>query len=316
MSDAPDESNRSTPLPSASPDPVPPPLVFAPAAPTTSLDGALPFQRTKTHPTPHAEAAPAFAPSRGIVFPRCPAPRELANPGVLMPLGAFLSSLGAPAAVRASTTSAIPVPMPAIPEAPTTAPGTLGESGDSPWLVHGGPALPFASTRAEATPASESTPRSVTESPEALGSSSPWLASPSVPPPGVLPSTAGMYLSPGDAPSAARPQASIQPPAPSPSTAESARPAMTLVLVLAALGLIGAIAYVTLSSGKKSEDPADVKAGQSQREYVLQAQTATASASASAAPPPPPRLQVRPMPPPPAASAAPPKPTQDLYEDL
>jgi hypothetical protein len=91
---------------------------------------------------------------------------------------------------------------------------------------------------------------------------------------------------------------------------------MTLVLVLAALGLIGAIAYVTLSSGKKSEDPADVKAGQSQREYVLQAQTATASASASAAPPPPPRLQVRPMPPPPAASAAPPKPTQDLYEDL
>ncbi|MBM4360716.1 MAG: hypothetical protein FJ096_21630 [Deltaproteobacteria bacterium] len=336
MSDASDDTTRSTPLPSASVEPVPPPLVLPGGAVTGGIvDDALPFQRPKTNPTPEAApastlaAVPKFAPELGLAFPRRPAPRELASPGALIPLGTFLASLGPPPHVGAlAASSTAPAVRPStFPPSPVASiepigpsPGVLGEltAGDSPWLARsaGTVTQPGGRPAGEAdAPSSEGPPRSATAG-ESLGTSSPWLANPSVPPPGLLPSTQASYLGPVEPPSAARPHAPPPLPSAAPLAAQAggARPGMTVGLVLVAFGLLGAIVFVAVGGNKKTEDPADVKAGQSQREYVMQALSASASASAPAAPPPPPRVQVRPVAPPP--SAVPPKPKADIYEDL
>jgi hypothetical protein len=92
-------------------------------------------------------------------------------------------------------------------------------------------------------------------------------------------------------------------------TEQGSRTGITVLLALAALALAAVVAYFAISAGKKSDDPADVKAGQAQKDYAMDtiaAGSATQSASAAApkpifkAPPPPPK----------------PTPKRDIYDDL
>jgi hypothetical protein len=64
---------------------------------------------------------------------------------------------------------------------------------------------------------------------------------------------------------------------------------MTIGLAVAALALVAAIVYLTLSKRRGSEDPADVKAGQAQKSYDDEPQAPTATATASAKAPPKPK---------------------------
>ena len=89
---------------------------------------------------------------------------------------------------------------------------------------------------------------------------------------------------------------------------------MTVALIVAALALIGAIVAVAMRSRQGSEDPADVKAGQAQRDYTLPESAPTVSATATAAATSPPRPVFRA--PQPATPAAPTQKPKDIYEDL
>jgi hypothetical protein len=109
-----------------------------------------------------------------------------------------------------------------------------------------------------------------------------------------------------------------KPPAPAPAVAEAprSRSGMTVLLALAALGLIGALAYFFIIERRPSaNDPAKVNVGTEQRDYDMgqgPQNAPSASETADAPPPPPP-----PPPPPkivPKPTIRPPAPPPDIYE--
>ena len=320
MSDVPDDANQPV-----KPGLDPRAIGTMPAINARAMiEAALPFQRGPQASTPPV-AAPALAivPGAGLKLPRRPAPKQLGAPGALIPLATFLASGPAPqsgpisqpisgpspisgdtASARASMPDARlesgPAPAPSGPGAGS--PGSLGGSvsgGDSPWPRRAqAPAL-STSGNSEAQGASPSSgpAASGAAGDPALAKSSPWLASQSIAA-DLLPSAAV------DIPSAKTPDT---PPAPPPAP-QASRTGMTVLLALAAVALVAAIAYFAIIAGRrKSDDPADVKAGQAQKDYNMDnAPTASAASTASAAPPKP---VVKPPPPKPTKKA-------DIYNDL
>jgi hypothetical protein len=225
-----------------------------------------------------------------VSLPRTQAPRELVSPGALVPLEQFLAS---------ATSRSTPLSQGTPPQATRPSIEPLTSVGDG--ALREGAMSGYASAHAS------------TESP-ALSSASPWLAGPS----SSLGSSGMFSASPIEAPSATMPSTTmpsiVPPPADAhPAASERGRSFTTAALVVVAIGLAAAIGWVALGSKKKTDDPADIKAGQAQRDYELGAlPTATASTSASAARP------ARPAPRSPAAApagTAGPK-SADPYEDL
>jgi hypothetical protein len=101
------------------------------------------------------------------------------------------------------------------------------------------------------------------------------------------------------------------PPPVAPEAAPHSRTAMTIGLAVAAVALIMAVVYFTVSESDKGDDPANVKVGSEQREYGDEPVPApTTSDEPQVAPKPP-------SPPPVLPKALPkPKPKEDIYENI
>ncbi|MSP24525.1 MAG: hypothetical protein EXR75_05045 [Myxococcales bacterium] len=95
-------------------------------------------------------------------------------------------------------------------------------------------------------------------------------------------------------------------PAPAPASPGRSRGVLTILLALLAVVLVAVLAFLTFPQRTGGDDPAEVNAGQSQRDYVFDG-APTASSTANTGPQPPPRPR------------APPKPkatSDDPYADL
>lgn len=319
MHDEEDVPNRSTPLAAS----LPAERLPSGAELAQQFEDPLPFRRPTQGLVPNPTSTSATLPRGGVVLPRRPPPTELSSPGTLISLGSFLAGLApfaASASPSARSPSTYPGPPSEVPDPRTTAPGTLVEpsSSDSPWFARpsAGPSGAEAHPADAVDPVANRAGSQAHEAGEGFVTNSPWLQNPSVPPPATLPSANASYHPSTDSPSAAIPHHGGT--APTGATAadhesRGARGSLTLLLSLAAIGLVGAIVYVAIGGKDKSDDPADVAAGRSQREYDLAAATPSASASTSASAAPKPRFvaPTRPSPPPP-----PPKPKGDIYDDL
>jgi hypothetical protein len=213
-----------------------------------------------------------------------------------------------PPIVSESETAAEPVSSePPVPPAPVTLPTTVTSPSEDEK----------ADTPASWPPKAEAQISADVENPLAA-TNSPWTSSENMedvsPPPEVLPSA----------------QVSKQPPAPTPATASvpeegGSRGAMTLLLGVAVLALIGAVVYFTVIDKRptKSDDPAQVDVGSEQRDYDAEPKpSATPSAPA-----PEPSEVPKPAPPPPTVvlpKIAPPtvpkpsrrKSAEDIYDGL
>ncbi len=259
------------------------------------LDSALPFQRVATNHSPPAARPITISAADGVVLPRRSALAQLGHPGALVPLTSFLSSF----APLASFAASAPAPRAElhsadVPSGTPSANVTLAPA-DSPWL--GRPVESSGATSQRSEPVDT-----------ALCGASPWLQTPSMPPAALVAQLAPLTIT------------NPSPQAPLPLEAQASggsRWFMTALLVVAALALLGAIVAIAVRGQQKSPDTADVKAGQTQRDYTLAAPPVTAqpSATASAAP-------ARPVfrnpvaAPPPAAGAAPAAKPKDIYDDL
>ncbi len=309
MNDAPEDSNQtpgatSPPRAGASHGPSEP-FELTPAS-SVVVDSALPFVRPPTQGFAARPVARSFAPANGIVLPRRPAPAKLGHPGCLSPLADFLAS--EPLSVSASSATGFAHAGPASSQAllqsvagGASITGANGVTSDGPWGARSAP-LPSANGASEAL-----SPRQPTVDPQQVAAS-PWLQTGSIPPAALQSQMASLPLTIS--------QPNIEPPQ---STAVSggSRGLVTGLMVLVALCLVGAIVFIAVRSQKKGDDPADVKGGQVQHEFVLDSAPSapTSAASASAARPVP--LQRAPtVVSTSAVKSAPVAPPKDIYDGL
>jgi hypothetical protein len=256
--------------------------------------GAMSVPVTPAPVTPQPVAPPAFAAPPPMVMAAAPA---ITPPPVIT----------APPPVITAPPPVMTAPPPvAAPAAPAVAPPPM--MGPAPVPLAGGmnaPVVPAAEPVAPASDPPASPPPGTREDDHPLATTnSPWSAEKKVDA-DVLPSAMVAIPAVPVKPSAA--------PAPVAEEPRS-RSGMTILMAVAALGLIGALVYFFVIDRKSNpNDPAKVNVGTEQRDYDMgEGPAPVASASATEAPPPP-------KPPPPKILPKPvvkPPPTQppDIYE--
>ncbi len=262
--------------------------------PPVSTAAALPFapRAASTH-AGGATALPAQHHSRvawGIGRARRRPPAQLASPGVLQPLATFLTALEPPPSTRASASGAPFASAAAAAFQPAAGICAPPESSNSPWTralsvippanppsANPGTQAPSYSHVAPLAPApaaSSAPPASSTEHPLA-STNSPWhqtrVAAEALP-------SAAVEL-----PSMTKPS-SAAPLPPSPPSQAASRSAVTVLLGVVAIVLVGAIAALALKRRGGGDEPADINAGK-QRDYNFDT-APTALPSATSAPKP------------------------------
>lgn len=105
------------------------------------------------------------------------------------------------------------------------------------------------------------------------------------------------------------PEAAPAPPPPVETGSGGSRTLMTVILAVAAVGLVGAIVYFAVTKRSGDDDPASVNVGTEQREYADDP-APSATATAAPAPKPKPRPVFKPQP------KAKKKASGDIYDDL